>query len=302
MKPGAIPVITAERSRHDSHRISFGDRVVITHGLSRRRFNDLYHYWMTVTWLRLFASLAGLFIAFNLIFALVYHLSADSIANLNPPGYWGDFFFSAETLATVGYGDMHPQSVYGHVTAAVEIFVGIMSLALITGVMFARFSRPRARILFARLAVVRPLNGRMTLVFRAANARQNIIMEADAQLRMIDDTVTPEGFRYRRVRDLELIRHQHPIFVLGWNIMHVIDANSPLAGVTPESLLKARTLFILTLSGTDETTGQILMARADYPSQVIRWNHAFRDILETGPDGLDHMDYAKFHDVEPLAE
>jgi inward rectifier potassium channel len=167
--------------------------------------------------------------------------------------------------------------------------------------MFARFSRPRARFLFARRAVILPVDGRSTLMFRAANARQNIVMEASAQLRLIRDAVTPEGLRIRRVQDLALIRSHHPIFVLGWNIMHPIDASSPLAGESTESLASARALLILTLSGTDETTGQVLMARAEYTGEALYWDHRFVDILETDARGIEHMDYTRFHDVQPLA-
>ena len=109
---------------------------------------------MTVSWPRLFATLAAFFLLFDLLFGLLYYLEPGCIANLNPPGFAGDFFFSVETLATVGYGEMHPQSFYGHTVAMIEIFVGLMSLALITGLMFARFSRPHARFLFAKYAVV----------------------------------------------------------------------------------------------------------------------------------------------------
>ena len=184
----------------------------------------------------------------------------------------------------------------------IAIFVGLMTLALITGLMFARFSRPRARFLFAENAIVRALDGKLTLMFRAANARQNVIQEASAQLRMLCDDVTQEGFRIRRITDLSLVRAHHPVFVLGWNIMHVIDDGSPLKGKTADSLNGGATVFMLSLSGTDETTGQVLMARKEYPSTAIRWNHSFRDIMEVGDDGTLRIDYRKFNEVEPLAK
>jgi inward rectifier potassium channel len=255
---------------------------------------------MTVTWPRLFASFAGWFLVFNIVFSLLYYLVPGCVANLNPSGFLGNFFFSVETLATVGYGDMHPQTLYAHVIATVEIFVGMLSVALGTGIVFARFSRPTARFLFAKVAVVRPFEGQRVLMFRAANARQNIIMEATAQLRLIRDTVTVEGYRFRRVEDLKLVRSEHPLFVLGWNLMHVIDGQSPLAGETTESLSSVNAIFNLTLSGTDETTGQVLMARQAYPATAIRWDHTFRDIISPGNDGLDHFDYGKFHEVDPI--
>lgn len=255
---------------------------------------------MTVSWPRVFASFAAFFFVFNLLFAAVYSLQADDIANLNPPGYWGRFFFSVETLATVGYGDMHPQGLFAHIVASTEIFVGLMSLALITGMMFARFSRPKARFLFARYAVIRPLNGSPTLMLRAANARQNIVMEAAARLRLLRDETTPEGFHIRRIHDLPLIRSRHPVFVLGWTLLHVIDAASPLAGATAESMNAADAALLLTIIGTDETTGQSLMATQAYPGSALRWNHGFVDILTTDDDGVAHFDYTRFDDIEPL--
>ncbi|HTB28112.1 MAG TPA: ion channel [Steroidobacteraceae bacterium] len=282
--------------------IRLGARDIFSEGLSNQVLQDLYHHFMTVSWTRLFATIIAFFLVFDLIFGCLYNAVPGCIANLNPPGFLGAFFFSVETLATVGYGDMHPQSLYGHVVAMGEIFVGVLMLAVITGIMFARFSRPRARFMFAKLAVVRPLDGKLTLMFRAANARQNVVQEASAVLRMLRDEVTPEGYRIRRIVDLPLLRSRHPVFSLGWTLMHAIDEASPLRLESAETLAATQTIFIVSLSGTDETTGQMLMARAEYASEAIRWNQAFRDILETQPDGSLHIDYGKFDEVEPLPD
>jgi len=279
-----------------------GEREIITQGLARGVVHDLFHFFMTVSWLQLFSTFAGFFLAFDVLFGVLYHLAPGCIANLNPPGFAGAFFFSVETLATVGYGDMHPQTFYGHFVAMLEIFVGLMSLAVITGIMFARFSRPRARFLFTRNAVVRPIDGKRTLVFRTANERQNVVQDASARLRMLRSEVTREGFRIRRVIDLPLLRSEHPMFVLGWTIMHVIDDASPLWAETAESLERSEAAFVLSVSGTDETTGQTLMARGEYSHADIRWNSTFLDILQESADGVLHIDYRKFHDVEPYAE
>ncbi len=279
---------------------TFTGRQIITSGLPRRAWHDLYHLFMTLSWPRLFASYAGFFALFNLIFATAYQAQRAGIAHLNPGGYWGRFFFSVETLATVGYGDMHPQTVYVHIIASIEIFTGMMSLALITGLMFARFSRPTARILFARHAVVRRFDGKQTLMLRAANERQNVIMEASAQLRFIRDEKTAEGYRIRRIYDLPLRRSEQPVFLYGWSLMHVIDEASPLTGATSESLKASKAFLLLTIGGIDETTGQMLMSRQEYHASSLRWNHSFADIFTTGEDGIDRFDYTKFHDVEPL--
>lgn len=280
--------------------LTVSGRRVLTDGLPRRPWHDLYHVFMTVSWPRLFASYAGFFVLFNLAFAAIYGVEADGIANLNPQGYWGRFFFSVETLATVGYGDMHPQTIFAHTVASVEIFTGMMSLAVITGMMFARFSRPTARILFSRHAVIGPYDGRPTLMLRAANERQNVIMEATAQLRLIRDERTVEGYHIRRIHDLTLRRSEQPVFLFGWILRHVVDESSPLAGATAESLEAANAFLLLTISGTDETTGQTLMSRYDYPASSLRWNHAFVDIMSTDEAGIDRFDYTRFHDVQPL--
>lgn len=256
---------------------------------------------MTVSWPQLFATFAAFFLAFDTIFGFIYYLVPGCIANLSPPGFAGAFFFSVETLATVGYGDMHPQTLYGHSVAMIEIFVGLMSLAVITGIMFARFSRPRARFIFTKNLVVRPLDGRLTLLIRAANLRQNVVQDASAHLYMLRDEVTQEGFRIRRVIDLPLVRSQHPMFMLGWTMMHWIDESSALNLETSESLEKSNAAFVLSMSGTDETTSQTLTARANYSHADIRWDATFRDILEEAPDGTLHLDYTKFNEVDSLS-
>jgi len=297
-------------TRHRARRVRHGHAAPRTigryefliQGLSRNVLRDLYHHFMTVSWPRLFLTLAAFFLSFDLLFGLLYHLAPGCIANLNPPGFAGAFFFSVETFATVGYGDMHPQTLYGHLVAMVEIFAGLMSLALITGIMFARFSRPRARFLFTRNAVVRPIDGRTTFVVRAANERQNIVQDASAQLRMLRDEVTVEGVSIRRIVDLSLVRSQHPMFALGWTIMHVIDEASPLHSETAQSLREKDASFVLSVTGTDETTGQVLTARTEYTSEDIHWNAAFSDLLEEAEDGTLRVDYRRFDRVEPLTK
>jgi inward rectifier potassium channel len=287
-------------SRRRPRHLDFLGRRFVIHGLARPIWQDLYHLFMTVSWPVLFMTFGLFFGVINLLFACVYALRPDDIANLDPRGFWGLFFFSAETFATVGYGDMHPRTPFSHTIATLENFVGLTSLALITGMMFARFSRPTARILFARYGVIRPFDGMSTLMLRVANARANIIMEASASLRMIREDITVEGTRMRRIYDLPLRRNQQPAFLFGWNLMHVIDAASPLAGANADSLEAARAFLILTIAGTDETTGQVVMARERYAASALRWDHSFIDILHTDEQGVDHFDYTKFDELEPL--
>nr|WP_175232151.1 ion channel [Paraburkholderia humisilvae] len=276
---------------------------IITHGLPLRVWHDLYHRALTMKWPTFFASLAAVFLVLNTAFASLYMLGHAPIANQNPQGFVGAFFFSVETLATVGYGDMHPQTIYAHLVATLEIFVGMSGIALATGLVFARFSRPRALIIFARLAVVHPIEGRTTLMVRTANARQNVIAEARARLRLMRIETTQEGYRIRRILDLPLVRDQHPLFVFGWNLMHVIDEKSPLFGATTESLVKQDAELLLTIEGSDENTAQTMQARYSWLASDIRWQHRYVDIIrEEG--GISHVDYSQFDDVlpfEPLA-
>jgi inward rectifier potassium channel len=272
---------------------------IVTHGLPLRVWQDLYHRALTMKWPMFFGSLAGLFLVLNTAFASLYLLGRTPIANQSPQGFIGAFFFSVETLATVGYGDMHPQTVYAHLVATLEIFVGMSGVALATGLVFARFSRPRAQIMFARYAVVHPVEGRTTLMVRAANARQNVISEARARLRLMRIETTSEGYRIRRIRDLELVRDQHPLFMFGWNLMHVIDEKSPLFGETADSLANQHAEVLLTIEGSDENTSQTMQARYAWPSDDIRWHSRYVDVIrEEG--GISHVDYSRFNDVVPF--
>lgn len=290
------------KHRKNPRPVHLGDRTVHTRGLPRQPWQDLYHLAMTGSWPRFIAALALIFLALNLVFAALYSLGDAPIANLSPAGFAGRFFFSVETLATVGYGDMHPQTWFGHLVATTEIFCGVLSTALITGLIFARFSRPRARILFARHPVVSHMDGRLSLMIRAANARQNVIVDASARLRLILRETTREGETMRRIHDLDLVRDQHPIFLLGWNMVHRIDDTSPLFGLDAEALAAAQASLILTINGLDETTGQNMQARETYGHDTIRWQHRYVDLFVADALQGEVMDYGRFHDVQPVTE
>ncbi|KMN31158.1 MULTISPECIES: ion channel [Chromobacterium] len=284
-----------------ARRVEVGGRSVYLHSVPRHSLHDLYHFCMTISWPRFYLFIAAAFIALNLLFAGLYQAQAGGIANQYPQGFLGAFFFSVETLATVGYGDMHPQSLYTHWISMLEIFIGMMSIALITGVSFARFSRPRARIVFTHSPVVRMLNGEPALMLRAANARNNVIIDASARLRLLQDEVSAEGVSFRKLHDLALVREQHPMFVLGWTLVHKLDEASPLYERDAESLAAVRAQLILSINGIDETTVQPMVARHTFSHQDIRWNHAFADLIYTDAEENDHVDYQKLQEVRPLS-
>lgn len=290
------------RFRRPPRVIMLAGRPFVSQGLSRRFWDDIYHRALTVSWPVFFALAGAMFLLLNALFALIYQAGAGAIANQYPRGFAGAFFFSVETLSTVGYGDMHPQTVYAHIVATAEIFTGMVSIAVVTGLIFSRFSRPRAKIIFSDHPVVRQIDGQLTLMIRAANTRQNVIAEATAQLHLLRLDISPEGFNRRKIFDLKLLRDRHPIFMLSWTLMHVIDASSPLFGESVASLESGQSAFLLTIEGIDETTAQPILARHQWSHLDLRWNHRYVDLVSEDADGLNTIDYAVFHDVQPLEE
>jgi inward rectifier potassium channel len=209
------------------------------------------------------------------------------------------FYFSIETLATVGYGDMHPQTNYGHLVATVEIFTGMTFLAVMTGLIFARFSRPRARFVFAKNPVVTIHQGQPTLMIRIANARHNTISQATARLWLFRIETTAEGQQLRRYHELKLDRNDHPMFSLTWTIFHTIDEKSPLYGLSEDELAEAEVNFALNVGGIDDNSAQRLYARQFYALGDIRWRHRYADMTGASPQGRLVLDYSKIHEVTP---
>lgn len=282
--------------------VNIGGRPFVSHGLTRRIWDDIYHFALTIRWPSFFGLAATIFVLLNVLFGTLYQLGDKPIANQFPNNFSGAFFFSVETLATVGYGDMHPQTVYAHIVATVEIFIGMLSIALVTGLVFARFSRPRAKMIFADHPVIRLIHGQPTLMIRAANARQNIIAEASAKLHLLVRETSPEGFRLRRIHDLHLLRDRHPVFTLSWTLMHVIDERSALYGLTPEALAALEATVMLSIEGIDETTSQSMLGRRQWSHREWRWNHRYVDLVHDDEFGVSHIDYGVFHQVLAVGE
>jgi inward rectifier potassium channel len=293
--------VTSRRSLAErrSHVIRIGTREMESRGAPGGFWTDLYHRSMTVHWPGFFASAALIFIVLNTVFGLLFWLGQDPIANVSPdlPLPLSLFYFSIETLATVGYGDMHPQTNYGHLIATIEIFTGMSFLAVMTGLIFARFSRPRARFVFADYPVVAVHQGQPTLMMRVANARNNTMSQATARLWLVRLEYTAEGHQLRRFHELKLERQEHPMFALSWTLLHQIDENSALFGVTTEELDKTDAALVVNMSGVDDSSAQHLHARKLYYHTDIRWQHRYRDITSISPQGRLLIDYGKFHDV-----
>ncbi|MEM9451179.1 MAG: ATP-sensitive inward rectifier potassium channel 10 [Cyanobacteria bacterium P01_E01_bin.6] len=203
-------------------------------------------------------------------------------------------------MASIGYGAMYPQTVYANFVVTIEALSGLMILAAATGLMFARFSKPTARVLFSNSAVITLHNGIPTLIFRTANQRRNRMLEAQVQLTLVHNTMTQEGQFMRRFTNLPLVRSHSPIFALSWTVMHVIDDHSPLINQSVHDLLEQDAELIVTLTGIDETLAQTIHSRHSYMPTELAWNYQFVDLFTHLPNGNLAIDYAQFHKIYPV--
>ena len=292
-----------KRSPRRSHsRVrAIGGRRIVADGLQRGLWNDFYHNAMVASWPRFFVVLAAAFVTLNLTFAVIYSFGHAPIAHARP-GHFSDlFFFSVETTATVGYGDMYPQTFYGHIVATSENFVGLVLLSIMGGLVFSRIARPRARLIFARNPVISAHDGVPTLIFRVANERNSFITEATAKLWMLGPTQSAEGRRFIAFQPMRLSKNENPMLALSWTLFHPIDADSPIYGVAEADLLASEMNFVLSINGLDETSSQMVHARETFAAQDVRTGHEFVDIFSLDENGLRHVDYARVHDTRPIA-
>ena len=277
--------------------VQIGDRLLVTQGLESSVWRDLSHRAMTVSWPVFIAASAVAFIAINLAFALAYLAGDDPVANAPKGSLIYYFYFSIETLATIGFGDMHPQTHYAHLVASVESFASIFCIALMTGLIFQRFSRPQARLLFANVVTITRHDGDRVLMLRLANERHNLISDARAKLWFLGRRTTREGRMFRGFFELPLLRAENPTFMLSWSVMHVIDERSPLFGLTAADLEAQDAGFVISVTGLDDNAAQSVHARKSYTFKDVRWNHHYVDILQPS-EGKLMLDYSRFHDVE----
>ena len=290
----------AKHRRPSSERASGGLSKVIWLGTDGTRRRDLYAWFLSLSWRSVLTLLAGIYLLVNVVFALLYLADPDGIAHARPGSFADAFFFSVQTMATIGYGTLYPQTLFANIIVTAETIVGLLSFALITGLLFTRFSRPSARVLFSNVAVVAPFDGVPTLMFRMANARRNNILQAEVRVTLLRSEATKEGQDIQRQRDLKLMRHQSSFFGLSWTVAHPIDESSPLYGETAESMRECGAVIVVLLAGTDETLNQTVHARFAYTAEQILWNHRFVDVLTRDTSGQRIIDLRNFHDTTPL--
>jgi len=274
-----------------------GDRAPIIVGRDSSPFTDIYHRVLALPLLGILALMGATFLTLNLVFAGLYLLEPGGIAAMAPGDFWSAFFFSVETFGTIGYGHWYPQSFSANLLMTVETFVGLVYVAVTTGLVFARVSRPVSRVSFSRVAVIHDFEGVPTLMLRAANQRTNNILEAEVMVSIARDARTAEGHQFRRFEELKVARSRSPLFALTWTIMHPIDAESPLSSATHETLTAQHAEIIVVLSGTDDRYAQRVHARHSYGASEVLWDKRFADILSFGEGGRRRVDYGRFNDV-----
>jgi inward rectifier potassium channel len=277
--------------------VRLGGREVITEGLSLSFWADISHRCMTASWPAFVGGAALVFVTFNAVFAVFYWIGDLPISNVRGGDYIDYLYFSIETLSTAGYGDMHPQTHYGHFIATIELFTGIFSMSLMTGLIFARFSRPSARLLFANNPVISDHDGHPTLMVRLANERHNIISNATARLWLFKNVVSKEGQSFRRFYELPMVQNESPALALSWTLFHVIDEDSPLYGLNADGLETYSAALIVVVSGYDVVAAQTVHARKSYDHPDIRFGHRYAEILGTADDGRLRIDYGRFHET-----
>ena len=255
---------------------------------------DVYHRLMTVHWWQFALLAVALYLAINLLFGLLYWLDPHGLNGGRPGSFADSFNFSVETLGTIGYGALSPRSSWANGLVACEAFLNIAVTALATGLIFARVSRPTARVLFAETALITTFEGRKVFIFRVANQRNNQILEAEVSVSLAQNTITPEGIAHRRLLDLPLVRSRSPLFALTWTVMHVIDESSPLHLATLDSLTRGQSEIIVVVSGADSTFASRVHARHSYIPAELHWNGYYEDVIFPEADGRWVVDYARF--------
>ena len=256
---------------------------------------DAYHLLRTTTWTRITLFFFALFLAVNLLFAVVLWLGHADVMNAH--GFADYYWFSVQTLATIGYGYLAPNDTFSNVIVTIESFVGIGLVAMITGIFFARFATPYAAVIFSKVAIIGEHDGKRTLMFRMANARSTAIVEATARVYLSRDEVLVGGERMRRIYDLPLRRATSPIFNLTWLATHTIDETSPLHGLTAENIATFNLNLVVTFQGTDDRLAATVHTRYAYNIDDIVFDRRFVDIIKY-EDGKRYLDFEPFHDTE----
>lgn len=293
-KTAKLPIRARVVSRTEKERLR-----PITIGKDRDNFSDLYAKMLGASWGMLAITILSVYFAINLLFAFGYYIVIEGIENARPGSFTDVFFFSVQTFATIGYGKMAPVGMVANIMVTFEALTGLCFVAVITGLIFSKFSRPTARLLFSEVAVICPYNGVPHLMIRLANQRGNRIVNASVDLTIMRLELSQEGHRMRRFHDLVTLRRQLPILQLTWTILHPIDEKSPLFNIPQEKLLEDEIEIVVSITGLDETFSQTVNARYSYMADEILRDSIFEDVVKRTEDNRVEINYHLFHKTRP---
>ena len=295
-----------DRLRHRRSRefsIQSGSVEFVKVNTGEYQWRDVYRWLLGLSWPQFAVFVAVVYVALNLFFALIYSFDHNSVAGTTTDQWFLDcFFFSVQTLATVGYGHMYPQTIYGHIVSTAEIMTGVFLLAVMTGLIFVRFSRPVGRVVFSRSMVLAPLNGKPTLMVRIGNENHHSMVEAKFRIMYSRDQQLVEGGDFRYFYDLKLHFQQLTVFPAVLTLRHEIDEKSPLRGATAESLEAERALFFVSVVGIDPVIAAEVQTQKDYTFRDIQFGHRFVEIYHESKEKRRRLtvDYGRLHDTEPV--
>ena len=267
-------------------------------GLSPSWFKDFYYHALKMSWPLFILFLLAAYFVLNLLFAVMYYACGPDALQGTGHQFWQTFLFSVHTSSTIGYGNILPMSLAANLIVVLQASISLLFVALITGLIFSKFSKPTARVLFSNQLLLHTLNNKKVLLFRVANARANQIVDASVNVVMLRDEHTAEGQYYKKMSDLKLERSTSPVFALSWTVMHTIDATSPLYGLSQADFEKQRIDFVISFTGIDDTFAQLIHAKKSYLFDDVVWDRYFEDVLEIQANGTIHVDFSKFHSLK----
>jgi inward rectifier potassium channel len=268
-------------------------------GIESRFFVDLYQHILTMSWFWLLSAVVGAFLSLNLLFAFAYLATGGGIENAARGSLSDLFFFSVQTMATIGYGKLVPVTATANILVTVESLIGLLGFAMVTGLMFTKFARASAGVTFSKNVLINYFDGKSALLLRMANEGDSQIVEAQLRLVLLRKEVTAEGEELRRLHDLHLMRANNAFFALTWLAIHHIGPESPLYGATEQSLKDGDVQIIASLVGLEEISAQTVQARNGYQLKDILFDQRFDDVIGMLPDGRRVVDYSKLSDLKP---
>jgi inward rectifier potassium channel len=271
----------------------------LRHNAGHTRWRDIYRSVLALSWPRFGLLVMGSYLGINLTFACAYLLGGACIAEMPAGSFSSAFFYSVQTLSTVGFGHLYPATLYGDIVTTLEIVMGMFFTAVVTGLIFVRFSRPVARILFSDSLVISRFDGKPCLQVRVANLQPQAMVEAEFRLMMIRNEKVLEGGDFRRFYTLKLDFDRLILFPSALTIRHFIDESSPLHGVTEAQLEAEGARFMCSIVCIDTVIPAPVQSLTDYTWRDVRFSHRFAEIYTEHPDGSLEVDYGRLHETEP---